>query len=656
MVLKKYLRQFLATMMIVFSIFSVSNQAQATTQSNLKVMIGSVKGKSGQLVTVPVSIENVKEGIGSYNIQLDFHSDELEVVQITPVYGDNQDNCDQKEQGCLYFNYDNAEGWIRTLWLDSSGNKPLASEKQLFMVTFKIKSTSVGAKAITIDQSKDSNLLFSDENIEKIPLTITNGEVLVESDSSSAGGGNSNSEGSNPNSGGTIRQGAVDFDNGNTADLAAKIDIVRQIQNNKKTDQVFLDNKTTEDAVKKALELKQELINIRIPDIPSDPAEEVSVKIPKLSIGQLSDNHVSLNIQTDDVGIRLPKESIQGLDSKNNDLFFRVVPIWKEDEKQQVFENTKKAQVVQKIAGNQEVQVLGKPMTIETNYQNQKTFVTFSLKDIKLPNDSVERDTFLKHLAVFIQHSDGEKVVQKGKIKYDSKGKSVGIEIEISKFSTFSIIELPNSAPVASNVSVSGKVVVGETIKGKYSYKDLENDQQGKSIFNWYRANNAKGTNKHKIAGATKATYTITSKDQGKYISFEVTPVAKKGTLKGVKEASNFIGPVKAANTAPNATNLKITGKLEVNSKLKATYRYKDVDKDMQGKSIIKWYRIDPKTNKISVISGATKATYKVTSKDEGKKLMFEVKPIAKTGMKSGKVVYSKKTSIIKAKYQYSLN
>lgn len=550
----------MAIVIVNFYFFSFSGQSSAI--DGLKVMIGSVKGKTGQLVTVPISIENVAQGIGSYNLQLDFHSEELEVIKVTPSYGDSGDYCDNNIQGCFYSNFDNSQGWIRTLWLDTSGDNPLTSEKQLFTITFKIKSTSVGTKPITIDQSKDSTILFSDENIQKLPSTVTNGEVLVESDSSSGGASNSDRGGNsgggrNPSPGGTIRQGDVGLGNGNTTDPAVKVDIVRQTENNKKVDQVYLDNKTTEDTVKKALELKQELINIRIPDLLNDPAEEVSVKIPKQSVSQLSDTNVSLNIQTDDVSIQLPKESIQGLDGKANDLFFRVVPIRKEDEKKQVFENTLNAEVVKELAGNNEVQVLGKPMTIETNYQNQKTLVTFSLKDITLPNDLVEKESFLKNLAVFIQHSDGEKVVQKGKIKYDSAGKPVGIEIEITKFSTFTIVELPNSAPTASRVSVSGKAKVGEKVKGVYSYKDLENDPQGKSTFKWYRANNAKGTNKERIAGATKSIYTLTSKDRGKYISFEVVPVAKIGTVKGVKAASSFIGPVKA-------TVVKDTGHFKV--------------------------------------------------------------------------------------------
>ncbi|MFD2444143.1 S-layer homology domain-containing protein [Bacillus sp. CGMCC 1.16607] len=257
----------------------------------------------------------------------------------------------------------------------------------------------------------------------------------------SHGGGN-NIGGSSTTPSVNIRPADVGVSDGSKTESAAKVEIVRQTENNKKVDQVVLDNKTTEDTLKKALEQKKDTVNISISDLPNDLADEVFVKLPNQSIGQLSGSNVSLNIQTEDVSIQLPKESVQGLNRKADDLFFRVIPIRKEEEKKEVISNTLNASVVKEVAGDNDVQVLGKPMTIETNYQNQKTLVTFSLKDITLPTDTTEREMFLNSLAVFIQHSDGEKVVNKGKVKYDANGKPLGIEIEITKFSTFTIISV----------------------------------------------------------------------------------------------------------------------------------------------------------------------------------------------------------------------
>jgi uncharacterized repeat protein (TIGR02543 family) len=241
---------------------------------------------------------------------------------------------------------------------------------------------------------------------------------------------------------GSTRQGDVGIGNGTTTDTTARIDITRQTANNKKVDQVELNDYLTKDTLNKALAEKRDTVGIFISDLPNDLADEIAVNITNHSVGLLSDAKVALDIQTDDVKIQLPPDTIQGLNGNSGDLFFRVIPIRNEEEKSEVISNTINATIVREVAGNNEVLVLGKPMTIETNYQNLKTKVTFSLKDISLPVDLTEREEFLKSLAIFIQHSDGEKVVNKGSIVYDSTGKPIGIEIEITKFSTFTIIHI----------------------------------------------------------------------------------------------------------------------------------------------------------------------------------------------------------------------
>src|SRR5690606_2214235 len=73
-------------------------------------------------------------------------------------------------------------------------------------------------------------------------------------------------------------------------------------------------------------------------------------------------------------------------------------------------------------------------------YANHDTSVMLPLTDIELPNDPNARALYLAGLAVFIEHSDGERAVQQGEIVYDEQGTPIGIEIEIRKFSTFTII------------------------------------------------------------------------------------------------------------------------------------------------------------------------------------------------------------------------
>ena len=80
--------------------------------------------------------------------------------------------------------------------------------------------------------------------------------------------------------------------------------------------------------------------------------------------------------------------------------------------------------------------------------------------------------------------------------------------------------------PVASNVIIAGDIQVGETLHGTYTFTDNNGDIEGESIYRWYTAEAANGAGTELISGAEDTTYTLTSAEVGKYIMFEVIPVA----------------------------------------------------------------------------------------------------------------------------------
>ena len=196
-----------------------------------------------------------------------------------------------------------------------------------------------------------------------------------------------------------------------------------------------------------------------------------------------------------------------------------------------------------------------------------------------------------------------------------------------------------NSAPVASAVSFSGTLKAGLTLTGTYTYSDVDSDLQGTSTFVWYRSDNNSGLNKAAISGATTVTYVLTLADQGKYISFEVMPVALTGTSPGAVAVSGYQGPV---NSAPLASAVTFSGTLKAGQTLTGTYTYSDVDSDLQGTSTFVWYRSDNNSglNK-AAISGANAVTYVLTLADQGKYISFEVTPVALTGTSPGAVAVS---------------
>ncbi|WOK08227.1 MBG domain-containing protein [Imperialibacter roseus] len=99
-----------------------------------------------------------------------------------------------------------------------------------------------------------------------------------------------------------------------------------------------------------------------------------------------------------------------------------------------------------------------------------------------------------------------------------------------------------NTAPAASSVAISGAAEVGVTLTGTYSYADANSDAESGTTYKWYRGVADVGVAPVAITGATQATYLLQSEDEGKYITFEVTP--SDGTDAGSAMVSERLGPV----------------------------------------------------------------------------------------------------------------
>jgi len=105
-----------------------------------------------------------------------------------------------------------------------------------------------------------------------------------------------------------------------------------------------------------------------------------------------------------------------------------------------------------------------------------------------------------------------------------------------------------NSAPNASNVTISGVAAVGQTLIGDYDYADANGDLEGTSTFRWLSCSTMTGTYEA-IVGATSLTYILQTTDAGKYVKFEVTPVAQTGTTQGTAVQSSAVGPIFTGGT-----------------------------------------------------------------------------------------------------------
>ncbi|ACT00085.1 S-layer homology domain-containing protein [Paenibacillus sp. JDR-2] len=251
-----------------------------------------------------------------------------------------------------------------------------------------------------------------------------------------------------------VRQVTVEIGDPDHPQVIVQIDIVREVIGGKKVDTVVMNEDKIKQAVASAIGAHQGTIRIIVDDIPGDPADEVKVKLTVNSIKYLLDSSIQVVIQTENATLHLSTEAL-GAMKGSQEFFFDILPIRKKDEQDAVKDRTVNAEAIRKIANSGKVTVIGMPMTIETNLPKVAVQVTFPLDSNVIPSDLNQRKLFLASLGVYIEHSDGEKVFQRGKIVYNDKGYPVGIEIEVNKFSTFTIVSA-EGASVHHNAYMTG--------------------------------------------------------------------------------------------------------------------------------------------------------------------------------------------------------
>jgi surface protein len=186
-----------------------------------------------------------------------------------------------------------------------------------------------------------------------------------------------------------------------------------------------------------------------------------------------------------------------------------------------------------------------------------------------------------------------------------------------------------NNPPVASNVTFTGTLEVGETLTATYNFNDADSDTESGSLFTWYRSDDAAGNGKTSIGGADLTTYTLVSADEGKYISFSVIPA--DGTDAGNMVESVLQGPVSSAgssNQPPSTGVVSISGTPAIGETLTANYTYSDPDSDPEGSTTFQWYvAADDAGTGLTPIPGATSQTYVITPVEEGAFVRVEVTP-----------------------------
>jgi len=255
---------------------------------------------------------------------------------------------------------------------------------------------------------------------------------------------NTSSSSSSSKSKSKTTQITADVTDGKNDNAVSKTVIERTTQSDgTKKDNVQYTADKAQQTVDSLIKSGKDVARIVLPDA-KDEVSEANVNIPISTISVLSKGNINLEIDTENARISLNKESILGLSQDgqiNGDLYFRLVPVKDEKKQEEIQTRANKEQAVREVSGNSNVQVLGRPMEIETNISNKTVSITLPLKDVTIPSDPAQREAFLKDLGIFIEHSDGEKVVARGEIVEYAPG-VLGVKFDVNKFSTFTIIKL----------------------------------------------------------------------------------------------------------------------------------------------------------------------------------------------------------------------
>ncbi|TDF95183.1 DUF5011 domain-containing protein [Paenibacillus piri] len=225
-----------------------------------------------------------------------------------------------------------------------------------------------------------------------------------------------------------------------TSQIIERFEITRIWVGQQKADQVIMSDKEMEEIVA-SLQSGQNTMRVVIDGLSEDSADVVNIVLPARSVSILAERSLTLEMKTENATVTIPNDAIKGLPG-NQDYYLRVAPIKKEDERQAVKERIANADEIRNVANAGGVEVLGTPVTIETNLPKAPFKVAFPIDRAAIPADPVQRESFLQTLSVYVEHTDGEKELQRGGIIFDVNGDPSGIQIQINQFSTFTIVSI----------------------------------------------------------------------------------------------------------------------------------------------------------------------------------------------------------------------
>ncbi|MFS0726924.1 Ig-like domain-containing protein [Paenibacillus sp. 1P07SE] len=226
-------------------------------------------------------------------------------------------------------------------------------------------------------------------------------------------------------------------DGGTGSENLAAFTIKRTAGGGTKQDVVALEAAKTKEAADKAKAAGLSIIRVLIPDA-RDEVSETAVTLPAGALESLRGSELGLELSTVNARLIIGSETLA---AQQEELYFRLKPLKTAGEQTQLENRAGAQQVVQAAVGAGTFEVVGRPVTIETNMKGHRVEIILPLAPELLPAGLAAREAWLSRLMIFIEHSDGERVLAQPQVVTDPAGR-LGLSFEVTKFSTFSILEI----------------------------------------------------------------------------------------------------------------------------------------------------------------------------------------------------------------------
>lgn len=175
-------------------------------------------------------------------------------------------------------------------------------------------------------------------------------------------------------------------------------------------------------------------------DVMND-ADVINVSVPAGAVESFVKSGAGLTIKSIQFSIHLSPSLLEKLDTsgKDLDLSFRFA---KEEKEDQAKESFGESETGGKILSASNVSWEGKTRIIEGNIPKAKAIMTLPIDMDRLPAAGPERDMYLRSLAIFIDHGQGDEETKPVRVvEIDDQG-NLGVVFCIDRMSSFSIISV----------------------------------------------------------------------------------------------------------------------------------------------------------------------------------------------------------------------